>query len=52
MQKLAVKFSKLQKALAALEAIYLKPTQADRSNIDATIQRFEFTFELLLPLSL
>ncbi|MCZ6902205.1 MAG: HI0074 family nucleotidyltransferase substrate-binding subunit [Rickettsia endosymbiont of Ixodes persulcatus] len=29
-----------------LEAIYLKPITEDRAYIDATIQRFEFTFEL------
>jgi nucleotidyltransferase substrate binding protein (TIGR01987 family) len=41
-----IKFKKIQKALIAPELIYLKPVQDDRSNIDATIQRFEFTFEL------
>ncbi len=41
-----MKFDKFQKARTALEAIYLKPVQEDRANIDATIQRFEFTFEL------
>jgi nucleotidyltransferase substrate binding protein (TIGR01987 family) len=46
MQKIAIKFNKLEKALTALEAIYLKSNLPDRSNIDATIQRFEFTFEL------
>ena len=46
MLKTQVKFDKFQKALTALEAIYLKPVQEDRANIDATIQRFEFTFEL------
>ncbi len=46
MLKLENKFNKLNKALTALEVIYLKPTLEDRSNIDATIQRFEFTFEL------
>jgi nucleotidyltransferase substrate binding protein (TIGR01987 family) len=46
MQKIELKLEKLRKALGALEAIYLKPTLEDRSNIDATIQRFEFTFEL------
>lgn len=46
MSKSKIKFEKFQKALLSLEAIYLKPTQEDRSNIDATIQRFEFTFEL------
>jgi nucleotidyltransferase substrate binding protein (TIGR01987 family) len=46
LKKSSVKFEKFQKALVALETIYLKPMQEDRSNIDATIQRFEFTFEL------
>lgn len=46
MLKSSIKCEKFKKALIALEAIYLKPMQADRSNIDATIQRFEFTFEL------
>ena len=41
-----IKLEKFKKALIALESIYLKPLQEDRSNIDATIQRFEFTFEL------
>jgi len=41
-----IKFEKFKKALLSLEAIYLKPMQDDRSNVDATIQRFEFTFEL------
>jgi nucleotidyltransferase substrate binding protein (TIGR01987 family) len=41
-----IKFEKFEKALISLEAIYLKPMQDDRSNVDATIQRFEFTFEL------
>jgi nucleotidyltransferase substrate binding protein (TIGR01987 family) len=46
MQKTKIKFEKFTKALAALEAIYLHPITEDRVNIDATIQRFEFTFEL------
>jgi nucleotidyltransferase substrate binding protein (TIGR01987 family) len=46
MLKTKVRFEKFKKALFALETIYLKPVQDDRSNIDATIQRFEFTFEL------
>jgi nucleotidyltransferase substrate binding protein (TIGR01987 family) len=41
-----IKFEKFKKALISLEAIYLKQVQDDRANIDATIQRFEFTFEL------
>jgi len=46
MEKVKIKFEKFQKALESLELIYCKPHQSDRSNIDATIQRFEFTFEL------
>jgi nucleotidyltransferase substrate binding protein (TIGR01987 family) len=46
MLKAQIKFERFEKVLTALEAIYLKPVQADRANIDATIQRFEFTFEL------
>jgi nucleotidyltransferase substrate binding protein (TIGR01987 family) len=44
--KIELGFSKLEKALQSLEAIAFKPFQKDRSNIDATIQRFEFTIEL------
>ena len=46
MLKSKIKFEKFKKAFASLKLIYLKPHQEDRSNIDATIQRFEFTFEL------
>lgn len=46
MSKSSIKLEKFNKTLISLEAIYLKPMQEDRSNIDATIQRFEFTFEL------
>lgn len=46
MQKKQIKFEKFSKAFATLEAIYLNPATQDRINIDATIQRFEFTFEL------
>lgn len=46
MLKSEIKLQKFQKALASLEMIYLKPAQKDRANIDATIKRFEFTFEL------
>ena len=46
MLKSKIKFDKFSKALLTLEEIYLKPPRDDRSNIDATIQRFEFTFEL------
>lgn len=46
MLKIHIKFEKFKKAFIALEAIYMKPIEEDRANIDATIQRFEFTFEL------
>lgn len=46
MLKVQIKFEKFKKALSSLEAIYLIPTKKDRANIDATIKRFEFTFEL------
>ena len=46
--KIELGFSKLEKALKSLETIAIKPLQEDRSNIDATIQRFEFTIELFL----
>jgi nucleotidyltransferase substrate binding protein (TIGR01987 family) len=38
--------NKLGESIVSLEAIYLKPNQEDRVNIDATIRRFYFTFEL------
>lgn len=50
MKKIDKKYENAKKALESLEKIYLKPHQADRSNIDATIQRFEFTFELFWKL--
>jgi nucleotidyltransferase substrate binding protein (TIGR01987 family) len=43
-------FQKTEKALIALENIVKKPQDPDRSNIDATIQRFEFTIELFWKL--
>lgn len=46
MSKASIKHEKFKKALASLEAVYLQPMRQDRTNIDATIQRFEFTFEL------
>ncbi len=46
MLKVQIKFEKFKKALSSLEAIYLNPVKKDRANIDATIKRFEFTFEL------
>ena len=46
MSKIQLKFEKFHKVLNTLEKIYLQPVSEDRINIDATIQRFEFTFEL------
>ncbi|MCF8462728.1 MAG: HI0074 family nucleotidyltransferase substrate-binding subunit [Rickettsiaceae bacterium] len=46
MQKITLKFEKFSRTLSSLNMIYLEEPRADRSNIDATIQRFEFTFEL------
>ncbi len=44
--KINLAFKKLEKALNALEAMAQEPMQTNRGNIDATIQRFEFTIEL------
>ncbi|MCC8418567.1 MAG: nucleotidyltransferase substrate binding protein [Rickettsia endosymbiont of Glossina mortisans submortisans] len=46
MSKINLKLEKFRKAFMTLEDIYLKPTTEDRAYIDATIRRFEFTFEL------
>jgi nucleotidyltransferase substrate binding protein (TIGR01987 family) len=43
-------FGKMDKALKALKQMLDKPMQEDRSNIDAAIQRFEFTIELFWKL--
>lgn len=48
--KVHLSFDKLQKALAALEIAARKPMMQDRINVDATIQRFEFTIELFWKL--
>lgn len=48
--KINLGINKLSKALTSLEQISFKPMQEDRSNIDATIQRFEFTIELFWKL--
>jgi len=37
---------KLKKALLALETVASKPLQEDRTNIDASIQRFKVSFEI------
>ncbi|HCU06528.1 MAG TPA: nucleotidyltransferase [Holosporales bacterium] len=46
----AESFQKFEKALTSLSAIVTQPMREDRSNIDATIQRFEFTIELFWKL--
>lgn len=43
-------FQKVEKALKALEVVVQKPMDEDRTKIDATIQRFEFTIELFWKL--
>lgn len=48
--RIADSCEKTEKALSALKAMVEKPMQSDRSNIDATIQRFEFTIELFWKL--
>ena len=48
--KIELAFSKVQKALLALETVSVKPTQDDEIIVDATIQRFEFTIELFWKL--
>lgn len=39
-------FEKCNKVLISLQKAVVKPTQDDLTHIDATIQRFEFSFEL------
>lgn len=39
-------FKKLEKALKKLEIALEKPIDEDRTSVDATIQRFEFSIEL------
>ena len=48
--KIELTFSKVQKALVALENVAQKPMQDDEIIVDATIQRFEFTIELFWKL--
>lgn len=43
-------FLKVEKALKSLETALLKPMDADDLYLDATIQRFEFSIELLWKL--
>lgn len=49
-EKLALSFQQVDQALIALKQMVDKPMQSDRSNIDACIQRFEFTIELFWKL--
>lgn len=48
--KISDSFLKLEKALAKLIIALNKPMEDDRTNIDASIQRFEFTIELFWKL--
>lgn len=45
-QQIQDALAKLEKALAALGTMVSEPIDPKRANIDATIQRFEFTIEL------
>lgn len=45
-EKTILRLEQLEKALISLEVMIKKPMDEDRGNIDATIQRFEFTIEL------
>lgn len=45
-EKIKLGYEKLKKALIALETVASKTPREDRETIDATIQRYEFTFEL------
>ena len=48
--KISLAFKRTEKALEALSLMAKKPMQEDRGNVDATIQRFEFTIELFWKL--
>lgn len=48
--KIELAFTKVQKALSALENVAEKLIQDDEIIVDATIQRFEFTIELFWKL--
>lgn len=48
--KIELGFTNVQKAILSLETVAFKPMQQDRENVDATIQRFEFTIELFWKL--
>ncbi len=49
-QDLNLAFNKVEKALSALEIMIDEPMHKNRMNIDATIQRFEFSIELFWKL--
>lgn len=49
-EQLKESLQKFEKALVSLENIVNQPNDSDRRNIDATIQRFEFTIELFWKL--
>lgn len=48
--KVELAVAKVQKALSSLENVAERPMQDDEINVDATIQRFEFTIELFWKL--
>ena len=48
--KIDLAFQKVKKALTSLDEMAKAPQQANRGNIDAAIQRFEFTIELFWKL--
>ena len=49
-QNLELTFKKLEKALLALSTMINEPMHENRMNVDATIQRFEFSIELFWKL--
>ncbi len=49
-QKISLNLLRAEKALLSLKNIAYKAHEIDRSNIDASIQRFEFTVELFWKL--
>jgi nucleotidyltransferase substrate binding protein (TIGR01987 family) len=48
--KITLAYTKLKRALKALDLMASRPLDKDRGNVDATIQRFEFTIELFWKL--
>jgi nucleotidyltransferase substrate binding protein (TIGR01987 family) len=49
-QNVSLRAEQLERALKTLEQIIDEPMREDRSNVDASIHRFEFTFELFWKL--